>query len=200
MAETAAFISSLINTGVPQGVPEIFQKPEDRALYEIMSGGFNSILSGVEIYGGFTQKPMTQWSRLQPSDTLRTHNLNRLYVIFTEVVAYGGLVNLWNNAGIRSARNATSATVGKKAHGFCNVNNSAQVGAGIGQYGEVIVGSGLLPVIGTVSGESLYLAPALGGIQNAPDVAVGHLEQFVGVGVAANLAFIHITMGQFLQH
>lgn len=194
-----ATINSVINLGLPSGIPEQFKDPQAQALYQLIVQTANNLLSQVESYCGLTQKPMTQWSLLGPADTIRKQNLGRLYVIASEVIAYGAFVNLYNNAGILTARNSNSATP-RAAFGYCNVSNSQQSGMGIGQYGEVILGSGIIPVGGVSPGDLLYLAPVAGQIQVGPDVAAGHLEQFIGIGIDLNLVYVDITMGSWQQH
>lgn len=195
----SAQISSNINLGLPSGVPEGFKQPESISLYQIIVQTANNILGAIETYCGLTQKPMTQWNLLTPDATLRRQNLGRLYVIASEVIAYGGFVNLFNNAGVLTARNSNSST-GRRAMGYCNVNNTAQSGMAIGQYGEVILSQGIVTVGGINPGDLLFLAAVNGGIQVGPDVTAGHIEQFIGIGIAANLVYVDITMGSWIQH
>lgn len=195
----SAQISSSINLGLPSGVPEGFKQQESISLYQIIVQTANNLLGALETYCGLTQKPMTQWSLLSPDATLRRQNLGRLYVIASEVIAYGAFVNLFNNGGVLTARNSNSST-GKRAMGYCNVNNTAQSGIGIGQYGEIILSQGIIPIGGVAVGDLLFLSAANGAIQVGPDVTAGHIEQFIGIGIAANLVYVDITMGSYIQH
>jgi hypothetical protein len=197
--EPSAQISSSIDLGLASGVPELYQKPEDRSLYQLIVQTAQNILSSIETYCGLTQKPMTQWSLLSPSATLRRQNLGRLYCISGEAIVYGALVNLYNNAGVLTARNANSST-GRSAHGYCAVNNTQQSGMNVGEYGEVILGQGILPVTGVSPADRMFLAPVNGQMQIGPDLAAGHIEQFIGIGIATNLVYIDITMGSWIQH
>jgi hypothetical protein len=174
--EPSAQISSSIDLGLASGVPELYQKPEDRSLYQLIVQTAQNILSSIETYCGLTQKPMTQWSLLSPSATLRRQNLGRLYCISGEAIVYGALVNLYNNAGVLTARNANSST-GRSAHG-----------------------QGILPVTGVSPADRMFLAPVNGQMQIGPDLAAGHIEQFIGIGIATNLVYIDITMGSWIQH
>lgn len=197
--QTAAQISSNINLGLPSGTPEIYERPTEKSLYQLVVSSVQNLLSNIEIYCGLTQKPMTQWSLLKPSDTLRRQNLGRLYCIASEAIAFGALVNVFNNGGVLTARNANSST-GKSAIGYCNVNNSQQVGMGIGQYGEVILSQGILAVGGISPADRLFLSSVNGQMQIGPDVVAGHIEQFIGIGIGVNLVYIDITLGSWIQH
>lgn len=198
--DPSAKINSSINLGLAEGTPELYKTPQEQSLYQLVVQTANNILSQFERFVGVTQKPMAQWSLLTPSDTLFRQNLGRLYVIFSETVAFGGLVNLFNNSGILTARNANSTTLLKRAFGYCNVNNSAQSGAGVGQYGEVILSQGLLSVTGINPGDLMYLSSSDGQMQIGPDVTAGHLEQFIGVGIGIDLVYIDISLGRIFPH
>lgn len=195
----SASVNSSINVGLPDSVPDGLTDTQSRSIYQLLVQTATNILTSIEAFCGITQKPMTQWSLLTPSGTLRRQNLGRLYVIATEVIGYGAFVNLFNNAGTLAARNSNSST-GRRAMGYCNVNSSAQVGMGIGQYGEVILGQGIIGVGGVSPGDLLFLAPTNGQIQIGPDVVAGHIEQFIGIGIGANLVYVDITMGSWIQH
>lgn len=194
-----ANINSLINLGLADSVPELYEKPTEKSLYLLIVQTAQNILTNIEAYCGITQKPMTQWANLAASATLRRQNLGRLYISATEVITYGGFVNLHNNAGILSARNANSST-GRRTHGYCNVRNSQQTGMAIGQFGEIILSQGLIPIAGVVIGTEYFLSPVNGQIQVGPDVTAGHIEQYIGIGVDTNLLYVDITTGSYIQH
>jgi ABC-type lipoprotein release transport system permease subunit len=196
----AATQNSVVNLGLPSGIPEAYDEPKTQSLYQLIVQSTNNLLNSLEQYCGLTQKPMTQWNNLSPSATLRSLNLNRLYCIAGETIAYGRLVNLYNNAGVLTARNAISSDANKRAHGYCNVNNTSQSGMALGQYGEVILGRGIIAVAGVNPGDELFLSASSGQMQVGPDTTAGHIEQFIGFGVATNLVSIDITIGSYLQH
>lgn len=200
MPTSAATISSVINLGLPAGTPENFTDPQSIALYQLLVQTAQNLLTAIERGTGLSQKPMTQWNSLNPSDTLIRQNAGRLYVIFSETVAYGALVNLYNNAGKLTARNSNSTDPLKRATGYCNVNNSIQSGAGLGEYGEVILSQGIIGVGGVLPGDLLFLAPSDGQMQIGPDITAGHIEQFIGIGIAPNLVYIDISLGSWIQH
>lgn len=189
-------ISSVINTGLPSAVPENFTDPQVRAAVALYIQANQNLLNAIEQYCGVTQKDMTTWSILQPSDTLLRQNLGRLYVPASEAIGVGALINLHNNAGVLSARNARSDVANKEAHGYSNVLVATALGARL----EVILSQGLLIILGVNIGDKLWLSATPGAAQIAPDLAAGHLEQFIGLGVAANLAYINIAAGTYIQH
>lgn len=195
----ASQVNSIVNLGLPDAAPDDFKQQESISLYKLLVQSVTNLLTAIETYCGISQKSMTQWSLFKPSDTLRRQNLGRLYVIASETIGYGAFVNLYNNAGVLTARNSNSST-GKRAMGYCNVNNSQQIGMAAGQYGEVIINLGIIGIGGVAPGDLIYLAPTNGQVQIGPDTTVGHIEQYIGFGVATNLVSVNISGGTFIQH
>src|SRR2546430_7524269 len=184
-------INSLINLGLPDKSPDGVKDPEVRAVYEFIIRAFNSFQRGIEQFSGITTKDITQWSQLQPSDTLFRQNLGRFYVLANEAIAAGAFVNLLNVAGVCKVQNANS--IGKPAHGYCNVAG----GVLAGNFTEIILGQGMLAIGGVNPGDALYLSNNPGLAALAHDVADGRIAQYLGVGVAPGVAYIDITLGQY---
>lgn len=197
--QPSAQISSIINIGLGDSAPDSFKQPESISLYTIIVQGLQNLLGNIEAFCGITQKPMTQWSLLSPSATLRRQNLGRLYVVASETISYGSFVNLFNSGGVLTARNSNSSAA-KRAMGYCNVNTTQQSGMAAGQYGEVILGQGIIGIGGVNPGDLLFLAPSAGTIQIGPDTTAGHIEQFIGIGIGINLVYVDINMGSWIQH
>lgn len=194
-------VTSVINSGVnlfiPASAPDSFQNPEVKALAEMMVTGFNNFLRSFEQYTGATQKDMTLWNSYVPSDTIITHQSRRLYAVASEAISFGDFINLHNAAGILNVRKSNGAAgLVKPAHGFCSTSG----GVALGEVGEFILHSGLLAVTGLNPGQAIYQSSTPGLATTTPLVAAGTLEQFLGIGVQTNLAFVCITMGQYIQH
>lgn len=197
--QPAANFSSVINVGLPASVPDSFKQPESKSIYQLLVQTAQNLLTSLETYCGISQKAMTVWSLLSPSDTLLRQNLGRLYVQSTEDIAFGALVNLFDNGGSLGARNANSST-GRRAHAYCSVNSSAQTGIPSGLFGEVILTLGLIGISGVNPGDNLWLASVNGQMQTTPDTTAGHIEQYIGVGVAPNLVYVCMATGAYIQH
>jgi hypothetical protein len=190
-------VNSQINLNLPKSAADNVADPEVKALADQMILTFSNLQQELEHWLGITQKDITTWSSLLPSDTLLTHQLRRLYVKASEALLFGDLINLHNVAGVLNARkaNGTAGTV-RSARGFCTTAG----GIAIGAVGEVILGSGILAVAGILPGQDIFLSTVAGLSTTVALTGAGQLEQYIGTGVANNVAFINIAMGQFIQH
>lgn len=187
MAQDSSSINSLINLGIPQDAPDSIKNPEVRSIYYTFMQSINNLIRYVEQYCGVTQKDITQWSSLTPSDTILPQNLRRLYVKANVALSYGHFVNLYDSGTALEARKADSG-IPLVAHGYVNV----ATGAAAGDMTEVIVMEGLVTIAGVVRGTSYFLAPN-GLVANAPGVK----KQFIGFGVATNLLAVCIDRSAF---
>lgn len=187
-------INSLIDLGIPDKPPDGVKDAEVRAVYDFVIKSINNLHRAIEQFGGVTTKDITQWSLLKPSDTLFRQNVGRFYVIAKENIAAGAFVNLVNDAGVCKAQNSNS--VGKPAHGYCNI----PTGATTGNFTEVILAQGLLAIGGVNPGQAIFLSNVNGAASTVADTGVGRIEQYLGIGVAPGIVYINITMGQYIQH
>jgi hypothetical protein len=178
--------ASLINLNLPL-VPESDDPKLTAELFKVYNA-LRNLNIGVMLYTGAIPRDPSEWSYDLPTDTILTQNLNRLYGQATEAIAYGALVNVYDQgAGVRGFRNATATGILKRAHGICNVVG----GVALGAYTEILIGNGLCTSVGgLVIGTEYYLSLAAGGlIQNAPPVGVGNIAQHVGYGLGAALLY-----------
>ena len=194
-------INSVLNIGIPALTPDQFdESPDVKSAVEIFINVFNNLQQLLEQYSGFTQKDITQWAFLKPTDTLLAHQVRRLYYIASVNIAFGDVVNIFNNAGVANAQPADAAAgLVKRAQGYC----STAGGVLAGQRGEFIMIEGLLPIAGVNPGDILFLSAAgVPGkiVANVPPVGAGQLEQCVGFGIDFNLAYIHLPSGTYIQH
>lgn len=190
-------INSSINIGLPAEAPQGFKHPEVRAAVDLLIQTANNLIRQVEQYCGVTQKDPSLWSSLIPQETLLRQNLGRLYCIAGVNIAFGEFVNLYDDAGVLKARlaEATSGNV-RKAHGYCSTSG----GIAIGTSGEIILSQGLLAIAGIAPGQNIFLSTTPGIPSVVAATAAGQLEQFLGFGVATNLAYIDIATGPYVQH
>lgn len=190
--------NSIINLNIPANAPDGFTDPQVKAAVELFLNGFNNMLQSFEDFVAPTQKDMSLWSSLKPSDTLLRAFAGRLYVTAGEALNAGDFVNLYLDAGILKARKANAAAGNNRpAKGYCSTSG----GILLGEIGEVILTQGLLGVTGVVIGTEYYLSAAVPGVITAtPPTAAGQLEQFIGTGVDTNLLYVDIASGRYINH
>lgn len=194
MPQNPNVLNSQIDLGIPDTPPDGIKNPEVKGVYEFVINSINNLVRSIEQFGGITTKDITQWPQLVPTDTLLRHQAGRLYVVASENIAFGAFINLHNNAGVLNVRNSDS--LGKPAHGYCNIPNGVVAGART----EVILSQGILPIGGLLPGQAIFLSHVLGVAATVPDIAAGRIEQFLGIGVAPGIAYIDISLGQYVQH
>lgn len=101
---------------------------------------------------------------------------------YTETVAYGALVNLYNVAGVLSARNANATAAGKPAHGWCR-NKS---GVLANNQDEIVV-QGIFPsAAGLTPGSTYFLTNAVG----VAGLAAGTVTQRIGYAISATELYV----------
>lgn len=190
-------VNSVINLNTPATVPDGFEDPQVRSAVDLFLQTFSNLLRNIEQYVGITQKDITLWDSLLPTDTLLRHQAGRLYVEASEAINNGHFINLHNDAGVLKCRKAqgTSGAV-RPAHGFCSTSG----GIIAGERGEVILSQGLLAISGVLPAQAIYLSTAAGQAGTAALTAAGQLEQFLGIGVALDLVYVDISLGPYIQH
>lgn len=189
--------NSIINLALPARVPDGFTDEQVKQAVELFLTALNNILREFERFSGVTQKDISLWNFLLPSDTLLRHQLGRLYITASENLINGDIIDLHNVAGVLNVRRANAAAgLVKPACGFCSTTAGILAGA----KGEVILSQGLVVITGVSPGNRLYLSTSPGQATLTPPTGVGQLEQYLGIGVANNLAYFDITMGQYIQH
>lgn len=190
----ANYFESPIDTGLPQqpqGIPpELFNE------FWTIYNAIQALQRGINQYAGVIAWPQAEWSQLTPAETILAQNTHRLYTIATENLAFGALVNLWNDSGVLKARLANATNNLKPCFAICNTVG----GISSGSYGEVLVMEGLsLGVSGLIPGARYFLSTTPGVLTNAPPVAVGNIEQPIGVAFSGNLFFFSADLS-WIQH
>jgi len=167
---------STINTGLPN-IPD----PPDPAFFPEFTRLYNAIRNltlAVDAYTGALPADPQNYSVTPIQSTVLIQNMQRVYVLFSQTVTYGQIVNLYNNAGVLNAR-LSSGTSGYPAHAWCSTAN----GVTAGNYGEVMIG-GLCSAIGSLTpGATYYLGNTAGTI--AP--TAGTLSQKLGYALGSSL-------------
>ena len=174
----------------PPGLPlEIRTVIEDiyTAIYQLQIALVN--------FCGVSPQPQAQWSQLATVQTILQQNMNRTYMLASETILGGALVNFVNSGGVIKVRNANATDNTKPAQGFCNVSG----GTASGSYGEFIMFSGLCQLIsGLTIGSVYYLSTTNGILSVSKPVAAGNIEQMVGVAVDINV--LYFTSHHWVQH
>lgn len=145
------------------------------------------------LYCGIGTIDPSLWSTILPTQTLWQGNLNKLYVIASVNISIGHYVTLFNNAGVLNVKLASGVPGVFQADGYVT---SAVVA---GDVAEVILSSGLNTVVGSglTIGQRYWLSNA-GNVRTTPDVAAGHLEQYLGIALTADSLWTDI--GPAIQH
>jgi hypothetical protein len=173
---------STVNTGLDN-----IADPPDPAFFAIFTRVYNAIRNlaiALDSYTGRADIDQTQFSQVPVSSSLGTQNLLRVYCIFGVAITPGQAVHLYNDAGILKAELASAATSATPMHGWC------QTGAGVGEWGEVILG-GLCELIGGLTpGATYYLGNTAGTI--AP--TAGTTTQRVGFALGSSTLYVNPTL------
>jgi len=175
---------------VPSGAP-----PELFSLFLALHQAVHSLNLGITEYCGLAARPVEQWSQLSLIDTVRSQQLLRLYVPFTDTCSYGSAINLYNNGGVLSARKANATNNTKPCHAVSNVLG----GVPSGSHGEVILGGLTAGISGLTMGSRYFLSTTDGIVTNAEPVAAGNIGQVVGFAFSSSLFYFWPSL-QWVQH
>lgn len=100
-------------------------------------------------------------------------------IVTSDNLSAGAFVNIYNNAGTPTARNADGSTTGKSANGYVLAATTAPAAA------QVYTG-GINTAVTTVTGGEIYLSDSSpGGFTSTPPSASGHVVQRIGSGVSS---------------
>lgn len=183
-----------IDFRIPQAAPDGLE-PQTRRAFEEVYGGLNQFVRALVTYCGIGPAVPANWTTYKnSSSTLLSGNLRRFYGEASEVITYGQMVSFFNDAGTLKIRLANATDNTRAAVGYCNV----VAGVAIGQMGEFILGTGVPLFAGMTIGAHYWLATVNGNIANAPAIAVGNIEQYVGVAISATE--LNCTIAGFIQH
>lgn len=99
-------------------------------------------------------------------------------VLASEAISAGSIVNIYNNAGVATARNADNTTAGKEATGF------ALAAIASGATGTVTLQGVVTGLTGLTPGAYEYLG-TVGGLTVTPPTTTGNITQIVGIALTA---------------
>ena len=183
-------VDSVMALILPQQLPTNID-PNIKGYIEQISNSILQLQSYIEQYCGITQKQGSTWASYSPVDTLREHQVNRLYLKAGEAIAYGAAVSILNVAGTPVFQNANATDATKFAVGFCSTIGGIPANA----YGEVIVLRGIITgVSGLTPGVRYFLNTVNGQIVNAEPNGVGNISQFVGIALGTNILFADVNL------
>ena len=170
---------SSINTGLPN-IPD----PPDPAFFAEFARVYNAIRNltiAIDSYTGSLAQESQYYSQTAAPTTVLQQNVLRFYVLFSESISYGQVVNLWNNAGTCNARLA-SASASKPMHAWCSTAGTITAG----NYGEVMLGGLCTAIAGLTPGTTYYLGNTAGSIATT----AGTLSQKIGYALAPTYLFV----------
>lgn len=180
---------------IPRHFDGVDMPPELRQLGNELLNYINNVVFSLNADAGVGRRVPTQWALLEGSPTtILASNHNRLYVKAGEALAYGDIINLYNNAGVLTARKADATTNAKPADGF----NNTPAALAIGEVGEFILAHGLLPASGLTIGQRYFLSTTPGVMATTPAVAAGNIEQYLGVALSSEALFFNSSY--WIQH
>lgn len=180
--------NSKIITGLPN-LPSDQLPPELWDDHKVIYNAINNLAIGISVYAGVDGVDPSEWADSPPSDTILTANLTRMYPIASVAITAGQIVNLFDNAGSMDARLADSTTAATMAHGIANT--AALAGA---RFEMQWLRSFVTSIGGMVPGTLYWLSTTPGAVQNLPPVAVGTIQQPIGLAIAAAQMIMDIPL------
>lgn len=147
--------TSSLNLGL-SSLPET--KGEDFPEFVRIYNALNIMASALDAYTGTTIPDESEWTELDPADTLRSQNLSRLFIQFYENIVAGAPIKIFNDGGVAKAALALGSGFANYADGFSGTSTAA------GDWGYVYLGMGLNPYItGLTVGTVYYLSATVAG-------------------------------------
>jgi hypothetical protein len=174
-----------IQLGLPV-LPSEHLAPDLYGQFLLVYNALQNLLRGVSQYTGIDAPAAVLQGQLAPADTLLTGNITRLYVPAGVAINRGQAVNLFNNAGVLTARLAAASSATTLMHAVANATVLA------GATLELNLFSGLLDSIGGLTtGESYYLSPTPGAIQLTRPSTAGQVIQAAGLALGSSTFYFH---------
>lgn len=190
------FYSSEVDFRIGQTPPDNLS-PELRAALSEVYASFQLVISAFIDNCGISQQLPSIWAQMAAqaqASTLKAGNLNRLYVVASENIAFGAAISLHNVAGVLNVRNANATNNTKACDGFCTTTGGILAAAA----GEVMLHSGITTIAGLVVGTRYYLSTVNGLVSNAAAVAAGNIEQYLGIAITTTQLFFNTQY--WIQH
>ena len=176
---------------VPSNIP-----PEIRPAFVEVYSAFQQVQSVFHNYLGIGQQLKDSWAALPIVETLHKASQWRLYVKASEAIGFGNAVSIHAVSGVINVRKANATDNTKPCHGFCTTS----IGIVSGEYGEVILCQGLTNgITGLTVGTRYFLSTTDGFLTSIAPVAVGNIEQAVGIALETGLFLFNLDF-EFIQH
>jgi len=159
-----------------QKYPEIYQE------FFRIRNALKILQSALDTYTGALSEDPAYWNQTTASQFARLQNISKVYAQATEDLSLGQYVQIYDVAGVRSARKANATDTTKPCRAYCSVVG----GVLAGNYGEFIL-AGVHPYnAGLTAGVTYYLATTSGLITSVAPATSGNIQQPVGFGLDAN--------------
>lgn len=194
MASSATY-NSPVSFFIAQSPPVDISDPEAaKAFSELYNAVQNIIQVFISNCGIGPQLPGL-WAQFAGNPaTLITGNLNRLYVVASELIVFGAAISLVNTAGVLNVRNANATNNTRICDGFCSTPGGIAAGAA----GEVQLMGGVATISALTIAQRYWLSTTAGLVTNVAPVAAGNVEQYLGIAIDANDLFFNTQA--WIQH
>lgn len=183
-----------IDFRIPFTAPPNVDVPS-RLAFEEVYAGMRQIIRALVDLCGIGPKTSGEWSKYSgSSSTILSGNLRRFYAEAAEDITSNQLVAFWDSGSGVKMRLADATDNTRVAVGYC----STAAGVLTGEIGEFILGTGVPLFAGLTVGTHYWLSTTAGAIANAPAVAAGNVEQYVGVAISTTE--LNLVLGAWIQH
>jgi hypothetical protein len=176
-----------VSTGIPEAPAGL--DDEDYALVLPLYRAISLLAQQVSTLTGTAQFDATDVAGSGPFVQFQAQRMYKVRPVAAVALPYGALVNLYNNAGVLTARLADRTDGTKPAHAIVD----DPLGAAVGAYANCIMLHGRSRgVSGTTVGTQYWLGLA-GAMQNTKPTTAGNLAQRVAIGMGTNGIILCIT-------
>jgi hypothetical protein len=179
-------------TGLPQLPTNTDSKiePDLRDIYNAI----RNLTYQIGQYGGFEASVETKQTPEEVEYSGGVYK-RRMYVIASEALTYGALVNIHDVAGRTNGRFANATTSARPCHGICNTPGTAAIGATV----EIALPGCITSSVGGLArGQQYFLSTVNGVMTNVAPAAVGNIRQGIGFGLDPNILFFMPDSGWFV--
>lgn len=176
-------------------LPEMESREQPSIYAELLRirNALRVLQSALDVYTGALSADINYWNQTPPSSSVRVQGVSRVYAITSEAISLGQLVNLYDVAGIMTARKANATDGTKPCRAYCSVSG----GVALGAYGEFIL-LGLLRTVGVTPGLTYYLDTVAGVITTAAPGVVGNLVQEIGFGLDSESIWFNPVLNPYI--
>lgn len=172
------------NLGLAQN-PET-KDPDTIFEFQRVYNAIHILQAALDTYSGIGNTDSTLWSQLAGENQVSLQNLTNQYVIATEDITAGMVVNLYNNSGTLAVRKALSDSTGNYVcRGFCRQSVTSGNYAWISLMGANNAISGLTP------GFTYWLSDSTAGLVTSTPPGGTSIVQIVGFALSSTCLFVN---------